>query len=183
MKRPPAHHVALVVSALSVVAYLAFWVQRAPRSPRQLDVAAAVAPAPRATTDVPRLPQPAQAASPSPPPVTTVAPPGEPNEAQLMAELRELRLTNPAETLLRAERANAAYPDSAAAAERAWLIVRSLEDLRRFHEARAQALAMRQRYPGTSWTADVERHVLVYPLDQPSREEQQAALRAGESAN
>ena len=39
---------------------------------------------------------------------------------------------------------------------------------------------MRERFPGTSWTEDVERHTLVYPLDQPSREAQQAAASAAE---
>jgi hypothetical protein len=29
------------------------------------------------------------------------------------------------------------------------------------------------RFRGTSWAEDVERHLLVHPLDQPSREEEQ----------
>lgn len=94
-----------------------------------------------------------------------------------MIELRALRLTDPARALRRAIQANAEHPDSADAAERAWIAARSLDDLRRFHEAQDVARDMQRRYPGTSWTDDVERHVLLHPLDLPSREEQQASLQ------
>jgi hypothetical protein len=69
---------------------------------------------------------------------------------------------------------NQQLPDSPEAAERAWMIVKSLDGLARHHEARAAALDIVSRYPDTPWARDVQRHVLVYPLDQPSREEMQA---------
>jgi hypothetical protein len=95
------------------------------------------------------------------------------DERGLMSELRALRLSAPEQALQRAAQANIEHPDSADAAERAWIAVRSLDDLRRFHEAQDVAREMQRRYPGTSWTEDVERHVLLHPLDFPSREEQQ----------
>jgi hypothetical protein len=45
--------------------------------------------------------------------------------------------------------------------------------LRQFHAARDEAEAMVALHPRTPWTMDVQRHVLVNPLDYPSREEQQ----------
>ena len=70
------------------------------------------------------------------------------------------------------------HPDSPAAPERTWILIRALEARGRFHEARDEARRMLAAYPASPWSADVERHVLVYPLDQPSREETQERLRA-----
>jgi hypothetical protein len=86
-------------------------------------------------------------------------------------------LIAPEKALQFAKQANLEHPDSPGAAERAWIAVRSLEDLHRFHEAQDVARDMQGRYPGTFWTEDVERHVLLHPLDLPSREEQQASLQ------
>jgi hypothetical protein len=97
------------------------------------------------------------------------------DEATLMTALRGLRGAKPEQALALARHGNAAFPDGTAGAERGWIIVRSLEELRRFHEAQTEARAMRERYPGTAWTEDVERHTLINPLDLPSREAQQAA--------
>jgi len=95
-----------------------------------------------------------------------------------MFELRALINTAPAQALALARRGDTLFPNSPDAPERAWAAVKSLDRLLRFHEAQAEARLMRQRYPETSWTEDVERHVLLYPLDQPSREEQQARAAA-----
>jgi hypothetical protein len=93
-----------------------------------------------------------------------------------MQSLRDSMTADPEDTLLRAREAEARFPESAHAPERAWLIVRSLVNQSRFQEARSEAQAMVARYPHNSWALDVERHLLVYPLDQPSREAQQAAV-------
>jgi TolA-binding protein len=55
-------------------------------------------------------------------------------------------------------------PDGPDAPERAWMIVKSLVDLQRFSEAKDEAQAMVNRYPGTSWAQDVQRHLLSNPL-------------------
>lgn len=99
------------------------------------------------------------------------------DEATLMSQLRALVHTAPEQALALARRGDALFPGSPDAPERAWSVVKSLDLLKRFHEAQAEARLMLRLYPDTPWTEDVERHVLLYPLDQPSREEQQAAAR------
>jgi hypothetical protein len=98
-------------------------------------------------------------------------------EPALMAKLRALGATSPELALSLARQGNARFPNSRGAAERAWFVVKSLDSLGRFHEGRAEAHTMVERYRGSSWANDVERHTLVYPLDQPSREEMQARER------
>jgi len=169
-----AHHqVAIGLSAVSIVAYAVYYAvltpHAAPRHPAAGPPNAAVQSAPRAPAE--RAPSAARAAQP-----IVVAPARAFDERRLMSELRALRLSDPEQALQRATLANIERPGSADAAERAWIAVRSLDDLRRFHEAQDVAREMQRRYPGTSWTEDVERHVLLHPLDFPSREEQQAYL-------
>lgn len=53
--------------------------------------------------------------------------------------------------------------------ERVWFEARALVEMQRFDEARELAQEMGQRYPGTPWTADVERHLLTHPFGLPSR--------------
>lgn len=165
-----AHHFALAAATVSVTAYAAFWLSRSPKP-------IAVKPTPARQTNV------ASAGATRPAALPVVAPSAPPQRAdgpRTIAELRALRLTDPESARRWAEHYNAEAPDSADAPERAWIIVRTLDDQRRFHEARDAARAMVERYPGTSWSNDVERHVLLYPLDQPSREEQQATATGSE---
>lgn len=108
-------------------------------------------------------------------PATAPAPAAEADEATLMKQLRALVHTAPEQALALARRGDALFPNSPDAPERAWSVVKSLDLLKRFHEAQAEARVMLRLYPDTPWTEDVERHVLLYPLDMPSREEQQAA--------
>ena len=51
--------------------------------------------------------------------------------------------------------------------------MKALAGLGRFHEARDAAADLASKYPDTSWAMDAKRHMLVQPLDLPSREEQQ----------
>lgn len=99
------------------------------------------------------------------------------DERALMVNLRALGTTAPDRALRLARAGNALFPNSPDAAERAWFVVKSLDSLGRFHEGRDEARMMVERYRGSSWAADVERHTLVYPLDQPSREQMQARER------
>jgi hypothetical protein len=101
------------------------------------------------------------------------------DEASLMTKLRELGQSAPEQSLALARAGNERFPDSLDAAERAWIVVRSLVSLQRFHEARDETKVMKEKYPGTPWALDAERHLLVHPLDQPSREEQQAQEENG----
>lgn len=111
-----------------------------------------------------------KARSPSPP-ASSVE-----DEASSMQRLRALRTSSPLAALSLADELEARFPDGSSAAERAYLKVRSLADLGRFHEARERAQAMLARFPDHPYALEVQRHLLVHPLDMPSREEQQRAL-------
>jgi hypothetical protein len=86
------------------------------------------------------------------------------DEASVMTELHRLGEDNPALSLLLAREGNDRFPRSAEAPERGWILVKSLVNMRRFDEAKAEAVIMVDKYRGTSWAADVERHLLVNPL-------------------
>jgi hypothetical protein len=90
-----------------------------------------------------------------------------------MAKLRALGPGDPKLAIHLAREGNYRFPTSPDAAERAWFVAKSLAGLGRFEEARDEALVMVQRFRGTPWAADAERHLLVYPLGEPSREERQ----------
>jgi hypothetical protein len=92
-----------------------------------------------------------------------VAPPLD--EAPLMEKLRALGATNPALTIALARDGNNRFPDSADAPERAWMVIKSLAGMANFKEARDEAEVMVKQYPGTSWSLDVQRHLLSNPLD------------------
>ena len=59
------------------------------------------------------------------------------------------------------------FKESQDAPERAWIIVKSLMNMERTDEARAEAAIMLQKYPGTSWANDVHRHMFVNPPGHP----------------
>jgi hypothetical protein len=127
-------------------------------------------------------PAPSQPAAPASPPAESSARPSAPavppppsvSEPVLTATLRLMVETAPLQTLDLARQARRRFGNGTPAApERDWIIVKSLVNLRRFHEARDEAKAMVDKYPDNELTQDVRRHLLVYPLDQPSREEMQ----------
>jgi len=95
------------------------------------------------------------------------------SEPALMARLREIGGTTPMRSIELAREGQRRFPDSGDAPERAFILVQSLVNLRRFHEARDEAHEMVRKYPDNPFALDAQRHLLVYPLDQPSREEMQ----------
>lgn len=174
MKRAAAVTAALALAGLGVVG----WRERSrSRSPSTTvgdtsapsDGAAVASPAPQ----LPAAPPPVV-----PPPVPAAAAarrddrPGL-SERALMATLRELGSSSPEQSIELARDGQRRFPDSGDASERAYTIVRSLVNLRRFHEARDEAREMVRKYPDNPLTLDAQRHLLVYPLDQPSREAMQ----------
>jgi hypothetical protein len=94
-----------------------------------------------------------------------VAPAAAPTEAALMERLRGLDGSDPPLTFQLAREGNARFPDSPDAAERSWMVAKSLVDMHRLHEAYEEAQSMVNRYPGTSWAQDLQRHLLSNPLD------------------
>src|SRR6478735_1029005 len=89
-------------------------------------------------------------------------------EATIMQRLHAIGEADPAAALALAFEGNARFPASADAPERGWIICRSLVELRRFPEAVAEARLVVDRYPDTPWALDVERHLLVNPMSDPS---------------
>jgi hypothetical protein len=89
------------------------------------------------------------------------------DEGSLMNTLRGLKDTAPERSLQLAREGNQRFPDSPDAAERGWYVCRSLVDLEDFYDAREEARAMVAKYRGTEWATDIERHLLVNPLDLP----------------
>lgn len=102
------------------------------------------------------------------PAASPLAAASQPSESTLMAELRDLGATQPAVTLELARAANQRFNRSPDAPERAWYIVRALDNLNRRDEARAEALQMQRDYPGSTWSEDIYRHVLVNPGTHPA---------------
>jgi hypothetical protein len=84
-------------------------------------------------------------------------------EAALLGKLHDLAASDPALSLRVAKEALARFPDRPDAPEFEWYVVRSLSNLARFDEARDEAHSMIKKYPGTSWSGDVQRHVLSNP--------------------
>lgn len=86
------------------------------------------------------------------------------DEASLMTALRELGETDPELSLRWAREGEARYSGSEAAPQRAWILVKSLVNLGRVHEARDEARVLVEKYRDTPEALDLERHLLVHPL-------------------
>ena len=99
-----------------------------------------------------------------------------PDERALMSTLRALGDSEPERSLQLAREAERRFPDSPDAPERTWYICKSLVNLERFYDAREEARLMVAAYPGTPWTEDVARHLLVNPLDLPGDPAPESAM-------
>ena len=84
------------------------------------------------------------------------------SEAALMVRLHQLGETDPPLSLRLAREGNARFPNTPAAPERAFVVVKSLVDMTRFKEAQEEARLMVKNYPNDPHTFDVERHLLSY---------------------
>ncbi|MES1188918.1 MAG: hypothetical protein ABUL60_34195 [Myxococcales bacterium] len=89
------------------------------------------------------------------------------DERSLMSTLRELRGSDPERTLALARDGNRRFPDSPDVAERSWVVVKSLSDLGRHDEARAEGRILLERFRDTRWAEDVYRHLFVNPPTHP----------------
>lgn len=118
------------------------------------------------------------AEGPHPPAPETREPQGASPHADVDA-LDALVISDPEHALAYARDALARDPDSSLAPRYARSLVKALTGLGRFHEARDEARRIVERYRGTPEALDVERHLLVYPLDQPSREQMQSEASRG----
>ncbi len=89
-------------------------------------------------------------------------------EDSLMQRLHELGERDPTASLELAVAGNTRFPASPGAAERGWIICKSLANLRRFDEAVAEARIVVEAYPNTPWALDVAHHLLLNPLTDSS---------------
>jgi hypothetical protein len=85
------------------------------------------------------------------------------NEPALLDKLHELAATDPPESLRLAREGLAQSPNGPHAPEFAWNVVKSLFNMHRVDEAKHEARIMLYRYPGNSFAADVEHHLLNHP--------------------
>jgi hypothetical protein len=170
--QPAAPPSAPPTSAAPVESPRAPQAQPPPRLPEPQAAAPATQPAGRpdgAPTPEPVMPS---TAPPRTTPITAAA-----YQAEQMKTLRTLVETEPEKAIAMARQANRRFPKSPDAAERSWIVVKGLANLKRFPEARDEAKAMVQKYPDNQFARDAERHLMVYPLGQPSREQMQEQNR------
>lgn len=85
------------------------------------------------------------------------------NESALLEQLRELAASDPPQSLRLAREALARSPASPNAPEFEWNVVKALFNMRRIDEAKQEARIMLYRYPGNSFSADVDHHLLNHP--------------------
>jgi hypothetical protein len=96
------------------------------------------------------------------PPAPSAAPPQE-DEAALMRRLRRMLVEDPEVAIEVARAANARFPQSAGAPERASIVIHALAALGRPSEARGEAEQMVNEYPDSSWATEVEAFTGAHP--------------------
>ncbi|MGB8294982.1 MAG: hypothetical protein WCG85_06110 [Polyangia bacterium] len=148
---------ALIVGGVAVVALVtaARRCDQPTREPGQENAVASSAPAlqpvPAARPRPPALLPPTPAAAPSSAPTASLG------EAQLMAQLRSIKDSNPAAAIDLARDGNRRFPDSVDAPERHSILIHALADAERRSEARGEAEHMVNHYPDSEWVREVER--------------------------
>jgi hypothetical protein len=139
-------------------------IQKTPTNEATVVPVAAPSPAPSSSFSTPSAePLPTAALAPA----SSSAAPAPLDERSLMTTLRELRGSDPERTLALARDGNQRFPNSPDVAERSWVIVKSLSDLGRHDEARAEGRILLERFRDTRWGEDVYRHLFVNPPTHP----------------
>jgi len=136
-----------------------------PAPPEELDAVAEPAPPKSTAADMKPLPRllPTLVAGPR------VRAPAELNagklldDASLLTRLHDLAASDPPMSLKLASEAVARFPDSPNAPEFEWNVVKSLFNMQRIEEAKAEARIMLWKYPDNYFTSDVEHHLLNHP--------------------
>jgi hypothetical protein len=114
--------------------------------------------------------------APAPPPADSAAAPAAPSgsvepsagkppasESELMAHLRRVQGEDPELAIQLARIGNAMFPESAAAPERAAIIIHALAELGRPSEARGEAEQMVNDYPDSPWSREIEAFTGAHP--------------------
>ena len=116
---------------------------------------------PRSRRRRPPAPGPVAAAQNTPPPAPPPSVSAETavarmNEAVLMARLREVAQTDPAQAIELARAGNKKFPDSPDAPERASILIHALVTQNQLSEGRAEAEYMVNHYPDSKWVREIE---------------------------
>jgi hypothetical protein len=93
--------------------------------------------------------------------------PQRPDEASLIAKLRDLAASDPPQSLRLAREALARFPDSPRAPEFEWNVVKALANMDQTREAEEEARGMLEKYPDSPLSVDVDHHVLHHPPNPP----------------
>ena len=89
------------------------------------------------------------------------------DEPGVLALLHDLAASDPPRSLQLAREAVERFPDSPDAPELEWNVVKALFNMGRLDEAKEEARVMVEEYPGSSFTGDVEHHLLHHPPNPP----------------
>jgi len=157
---------ATAIGALVLAGAIAVWHAWSEKDERAGDGTTAAIPTPTTAAQLaPAVPAPAPAPEaagqntppPAPPPsVSAEAAVARMNEAVLMARLREVAQSDPAQTVQLARAGNKKFPDSPDAPERAAILIHALVTQNQLSEGRAEAEYMVNHYPDSKWVREIE---------------------------
>ncbi|MGD0679120.1 MAG: hypothetical protein ABSC94_27290 [Polyangiaceae bacterium] len=147
-------------AALCLVLALCLTERRQPQAPARPALAEVAPPSAPDVQPVPSLDLFATKAAPLP--AQSAAAPTL-DEASLMLRLRALEDSDPSQALDLARDGDRRFPNGRDSAERAMIEVKSLAREGRLSEARGAAEVMVNKYPGTHWALEVERHTGAHP--------------------
>jgi TolA-binding protein len=120
---------------------------------------------PEESTPVPSVAGAVTAVPPEPrAPVAVVRAPEASDDLSLMNQLRAAQDSDPVLARQLAEEGMRRFPNSPDAAEREALGIKAYARQGRISEARAEAERMVNRYPGSKWALEVERHTGAHPI-------------------
>jgi len=154
---------ATAIGALVLAGAIAAWNAWSEKRERAGDETAAAPTPPPAPQPTPPAPAPGPVAAaqntppPAPPPsVSAETAVARMNEAVLMARLREVAQTDPAQAIELARAGNKKFPDGPDAPERASILIHALVTQNQLSEGRAEAEYMVNHYPDSKWVREIE---------------------------
>jgi hypothetical protein len=150
------------IGALVLAGAIAVWHAQSEKESSSNGIAAPPPPAAQPPPPVPHpAPGPVATAQNTPPPAPPPSVSAETavarmNEAVLMARLREIAQSDPAQTIQLARAGKKKFPDSPDAPERASILIHALVTQNQLSDGRAEAEYMVNHYPDSKWVREIE---------------------------